>query len=139
MALRRLGIFAGTGSPERGMIDLAPMLDVVFILLIFFIATASFVADTGVEVERPQAASAVPTRGVRILVAIAADGGIWIDGQPTDAHRLHRRIEALRAQNPHGSLLIRADAHSSALALVRVLDAARAAGIDDAALSVRQE
>lgn len=121
------------------MIDLAPMLDVVFILLIFFIATASFVADTGVEIERPHAASAVPARGVRILIAIAADDGIWIDGQVTDAHRLHRRIEALRTQNPRGSLLIRADARSSAAALARVLDAARMAGIGDAALSVQRE
>ena len=137
--MRRLRIFGGTGAPAPGAIDLAPMLDVVFILLIFFIVTASFVADTGIQVERPVAATAETARSVRILVAVAADDRIWIDGHHTDAHRLRLRIEALRAENPHGTLVVQADAHSSAAAVARVLDAARAAGIADAALSVQRK
>lgn len=137
--MRRLRVFATASPPPQGAIDYTPLLDVVFILLIFFIVTASFVADSGIEVERPRAATAEAGRSAQLLVAISAGNRIWIAGQEVDVRRLRPRIEALRAEHPHAALLVQADARSSASALVRVLEAARAAGIADAALSVQRK
>ncbi len=137
--MRRLRVFATVSPPPQGAIDYTPMLDVVFILLIFFIVTASFVVDSGIEVERPLAATAETERSAQILVAISAGNRVWIAGQEVDAHRLRLRIEALRAENPHAALLVQADARSSAAVLARVLAAARTAGIADAALSVQRK
>ncbi len=137
--MRRLSVFTAARAPRQGMIDLAPMLDVVFILLIFFIATGSFVADTGIEVERPLVRTASVEQGVRIVVAVSAANGIWIEGREVGAHRLRLHLERLHAENPYGALLVEADARSSTRAVAEVLAAARAAGIADTALSVQRK
>lgn len=137
--MRRLSVFATTKPAEQGVVDLAPMLDLVFILLIFFIATGSFVAGSGIEVAPPDASTASMERSVRILVAVSAENRVWIGGEETDLHQLRRQLESLHAENPHGALLVQADARSSASTVARVLDAARLAGMADAALSVQRQ
>jgi len=114
---------------EESEVNLTPMLDVVFIMLIFFIVTASFVKESGIEVSRPQAATAEKKERANILVAISEDGEIWIDGRPVDVRALQANIERLHAENPQGSVVIQADEESKNGLLVQVMDAARQAGV----------
>jgi len=136
--MRRNRVFSREEHAAPGAIDLTPMLDVVFILLIFFIVTASFITDAGIEVDRPEAVSAQQTKSTRIVVAVSAGDQIWIAGRQADPRTVRREIERLRAENPRGGLVVQADARSSAKAVAAVLDAARAAGIEDVSLSTRR-
>ncbi len=136
--MRRNRVFSREEHSASGAIDLTPMLDVVFILLIFFVVTASFIKDAGIEVDRPEAVTAEQKKSTRILVAVSADDQVWIAGRQSDPRTVRREIERLRAENPRGGLVVQADARSSAKAVAAVLDAARAAGIEDVSLSTRR-
>ncbi|MFC3678972.1 ExbD/TolR family protein [Bacterioplanoides pacificum] len=120
---------------EDGEIDITPMLDVVFIMLIFFIVTASFVKETGIEVNRPDASTAQSKPRANILIAINDIGEIWIDKRRIDESQVRANIERLRAENPQGSVVIQADEEAKTAKLVAVMDAARAAGVYDVSLS----
>ena len=137
--MRRNRVFSREEHSAPGAIDLTPMLDVVFIMLIFFIVTASFIRDAGIEVERPEAVTAEQKNSTRILVAVSASDQIWVAGRRADPRTVRREIERLRAENPRSGLVVQADARSSAKAVAAVLDAARAAGIEDVSLSTRRK
>lgn len=117
-------------------IDLTPMLDVVFIMLIFFIVTATFIREPGIDVDRTVATTGAGQTPA-ILVAIAQDDSIWVDQQKVDADNLRLHILRLRTENPHGGLVIQADGQASMETLSKVADTARAAGIDDLSVSTR--
>jgi len=115
---------------EESSIDLTPMLDVVFIMLIFFIVTASFVKEAGIDVNRPDApVTESKPEDANILVAIHASDELWIDRRLIDPRALRANIERLHAENPKGSVVIMADPKSSNKMLVTVMDAARQAGV----------
>jgi biopolymer transport protein ExbD len=114
---------------EEATIDLTPMLDVVFIMLIFFIVTASFVKESGIEVNRPDAPTAVKQEKANILVAISANNEIYIDRRRVDQRSVRANIERLHAENPQGSVIIQADEESNTKTLIGVMDSARAAGV----------
>jgi biopolymer transport protein ExbD len=114
---------------EESEVNLTPMLDVVFIMLIFFIVTASFVKEAGIDVNRPDAATAEKKERGNILVAITDSGQIWIDKRQVDPRALRANIERLHAENPQGAVVIQADKNSKNGALVSVMDAARLAGV----------
>jgi len=120
---------------EEEEVNLTPMLDVVFILLIFFIVTASFVKESGIDINRPDAATAVRKERGNILVAITPSGQIWIDRRQVDVRSVRANIERLHAENPQGSAVIQADEKSQNGLLVRVMDAARLAGVKNVALA----
>ncbi len=120
---------------EQSEVNLTPMLDVVFIMLIFFIVTASFVKEAGIEVTRPPAATAVRQERGNIMVAITANDQIWIDRRPVDPRFVRANIERLHAENPQGSVVIQADKDSKNGLLVQVMDAARLAGIKSVSLA----
>ncbi len=122
---------------EEEDINVTPMLDVVFIMLIFFIVTASFTKETGIDVNRPSASTAEVKEQGNILVAITSDGEIWIDKRRVDPRALQANIERLHAENPKGSVVIQADTDSKNGLLVSVMDAARAAGIDNISLAAQ--
>lgn len=122
---------------EEEDINVTPMLDVVFIMLIFFIVTASFTKETGIDVNRPSASTAEVKEQGNILVAITSDGEIWIDKRRVDPRALQANIERLHAENPKGSVVIQADTDSKNGLLVAVMDAARAAGIDNISLAAQ--
>lgn len=124
-----------TDDEEESEVNLTPMLDVVFIMLIFFIVTASFVKESGIDVSRPPAATAEKKERGNILVAISADNEIWIDRRQVDPRALRANIERLHAENPQGSVVIQADEESKHGLLVRVMDAARLAGVSNVALA----
>jgi biopolymer transport protein ExbD len=116
-------------------INLTPMLDVTFIMLIFFIVTASFVKEAGIDVSRPPAATAERKERGNILVAITEKDQIWIDRRQVDPRALRANIERLHAENPQGSVVIQADKNSKNGLLVQVMDAARLAGVPNVSLA----
>ena len=116
-------------------VNLTPMLDVVFIMLIFFIVTASFVKEAGIDVNRPSAATAERKEKGNILVAISADNQIWIDRRQVDPRALRANIERMHAENPLGAVLIVADKESKHKLLVQVMDAARRAGVKEVSIA----
>jgi biopolymer transport protein ExbD len=122
-------------TAETAEIDLTPMLDVTFIMLIFFIVTASFVKESGIDVNRPDAATAEKKERANILVAISESGQIWIDKRHVDPRALRANIERLHAENPQGAVVIQADEESKNRLLVQVMDAARLAGVENVSLA----
>ena len=120
---------------ESEEINLTPMLDVVFIMLIFFIVTATFIKEAGIQVDRPATTTADKQEDAAILIAISESNEIWIDRQERDPRAVRGIIERLHAENPKGSIVIQADAESSNEMLVVVMDAARAAGVANVAIS----
>ena len=108
---------------------MTPMLDVVFIMLIFFVVTASFVKESGIDVDRPRADTAEPKEHANILIAITESGEVWIQKRPIDVRAVRANIERLLAENPQGSVVIQADRSSKNGLLVDVMDQARLAGV----------
>ncbi len=120
---------------EESEVNLTPMLDVVFIMLIFFIVTASFVKEAGIDITRPPAATAERKEKGNILVAITSKNQIWVDRRQVDPRALRANIERLHAENPHGTVVIQADEESKNKLLVLVMDAARLAGVKSVSLA----
>ncbi|HEY9036740.1 MAG TPA: biopolymer transporter ExbD [Pseudomonadales bacterium] len=116
-------------------IDLTPMLDVVFIMLIFFIVTASFIKEAGIEVNRPEASTQTKKDNVNILIAISPTNEIWIDRVRVDVRAVRSVIERMHAENPKGAVVIQADNESNAETFAAVIDASRAAGVYDVSLA----
>lgn len=127
-----------SAEEDVGAIDLTPMLDVVFIMLIFFIVTATFIKEPGVEVERPDAITA-GVKNAKILVAIDGDDKVWIDKNEIDKQFVKNQIELLLAENPKSPLIIQADADSSIKVLNEVAQVARELGIVDVSIAASKE
>jgi biopolymer transport protein ExbD len=125
-------------ADEETEINITPMLDVVFIMLIFFIVTASFIKESGIEVDRPSAATAVVKEKGNILVAITAGGEIWIDRRQVDPRAVRANIERLHAENPQGSVVIQADKNSTTEMLISVMDSARLAGVYNVSIAAQE-
>ena len=124
-------------TEEDTQIDLTPMLDVVFIMLIFFIVTATFVRESGVEFSRPVAASATQQNTARIIVGIDANNNIWIDRQRVALEAVRLKVERLRGENPQSGAVIQADVSANTGILVKVMDQIQLAGVENVAVSAR--
>ena len=124
---------------EETEVNLTPMLDVTVIMLIFFIVTASFVKEAGVDVNRQQASTAEPKESANLFIAITDSGQIWMDKRIIDARAVRANIERLHAENPQGAVVIQADKDSKNGLLVQVLDAAKAAGVENVSLAADPE
>ena len=126
----------GMGAEEEdNEINLTPMLDVVFIMLIFFIVTASFIKEAGIDVERPEAPTGERQDDASILIAISGNDEIWIDRKEQDPRGVRSTIERLHAENPKGSIVIQADEESTNEILVLVMEAAKQAGVANVAIA----
>ncbi len=118
------------GKEEENEINLTPMLDVVFIMLIFFIVTASFVKEAGLDVNRPDAPiTESKPEDANILISINANDEIWIDRRLIDPRAVRANIERLHAENPNGSVVIQPNKKSTNKMLVTIMDASRLAGV----------
>ncbi len=126
-------------SEDEADIDITPMLDVVFIMLIFFIVTSTFIKESGIDVNRPQAATAVKKAKANILIAINADNEIWIDRRQVDIRSVRPNIERLHAENPQGSVVIQADKESKTETLIQVMDASRSAGVYNVSIAAQEQ
>ena len=123
---------------EETGIDLTPMLDVVFIMLIFFIVTTSFVKESGIDVSRPGAATAEKKEKASILVAIDKNDGVWIDKRKIDIRSVRANIERLHAESPEGTVVVQADEGSKTGILVKVMDQIRMAGVSNISVAATQ-
>ena len=123
--MRRLAKHKEEGGAE---IDLTPMLDVVFIMLIFFIVVASFLKEAGLEVNRPDDSKSDPSDATSILVNIHADNQIWMENRRVDARAVRANIQRLLASDPDHAVTIKVEKGARANAVVDVADAAREAG-----------
>ena len=124
-----------TRQEEEKVADLTPMLDVVFIMLIFFIVTATFIKETGVEVNRPDTKTAELKQTVSLLVGVAPDSAIWIDKKKVDIRNVRPIMERLHAENPKGGLVIQADGKSKVDKVLVIMEAARNIGITQVAIA----
>jgi len=113
---------------EESQIDLTPMLDVVFIMLIFFIVTSTFVKEAGVDVTRPEAETSAPTDASSIQIGITSNNQIWIDKRQVDKRAVRANVEKGLAESPGAAVIIVADALSNTETLIEVMDQARMAG-----------
>ncbi len=126
------------GGDDESQVDLTPLIDVVFIMLIFFIVTATFIKETGIDVNKPEAPTSTHQKKANILIAIDARDNIWIDRRKIDIRPLIPNIKRLRSENPQGSVVIQADEESRNKTLVEVMDRARQAGEYNIALAANK-
>lgn len=122
-------------AEEDNELNLTPMLDVVFILLIFFIVTTSFVKETGIDVNRPSATTAEKKSQGNIFIAINANGDIWIDNREIDIRAVRANIQVLKASYPQSSVIIQSDQDASTGKLVKVMDQVRLAGVQNISIA----
>lgn len=116
-------------------LDMTPMLDIVFIMLIFFIVTTSFVKESGITVNSPAAQTASRQENANIFIAITAQGEVWIDRRPVDPRSVRAIVARLHADNPEGSVIIQSDEEASTRMLVDVMDQVRLAGVRGIAIA----
>lgn len=126
---------AGSGAG----LNVTPLIDMVFILLIFFAVNSSFVKETGVEVDRPIAQTAERQDQAGILIAVTKNGEVWIEQQQIDLRAVRGHVERLHAESPEASALILADKRSETGIVMQVLDQARLAGIARVAVAATEE
>jgi len=126
---------AAAAESEESGIDLAPMLDFVLNLLIFFIITTSFVKEAGINITRPQALTAEHKESGNILVAIRPNGDIWMDKQRVDLRDVRNLIERLHIERPDDTVVIIADKESRTGMLTKVMDEVKLGGIGDVSIA----
>lgn len=122
---------------EDASIDMTPMLDIVFIMLIFFIVTTVFVKEAGIEVNKPESEQAVMFKNANIFIAITERGEVWLDKRQIDPDSVRANVERLLAEQPTDVVFIQADTKAKHGVVVEVMDQVKAAGIDKVAVATR--
>ncbi len=128
----------GRGEAES-QVNLTPLIDMVFILLIFFLVTASFVKEAGIEVNRPVAQTTQTKERGTIHIALSARGEIWMERRRIDVRAVRANVERMLADNPEADVVVLADTAAQTGLLVQVMDQARLAGVSTIAVAARQE
>lgn len=119
--------------------NITPLIDMVFILLIFFAVNASFVKEAGVEIERPSANTAVTQERANIMIAVTENSEVWVDRQRVDRRSVRGHVERLHAENPEGAVVILADDASRTGLVIEVLDQVRLAGVENVAVAASSD
>ncbi len=125
-------------AEEDTAIDMTPMLDIVFIMLIFFIVTATFVKESGIDVTRPDAETAAKQSRVGILIAINEHNEVWINRREVDLAAVRANVEKLHAENPQGGAVIQADKQAQTGILVEIMDQVRLAGVGSISIAAEE-
>jgi biopolymer transport protein ExbD len=127
-------------AEEQSDIDLTPMLDVVFIMLIFFIVTASFVKESGIDVNRPPTTDQPPpdSENKNIVFKVTKTGDILLEGRRIDVRSVRANVERIHAENPSAKVIINADPKAKTHLFVEISDQAREAGVYDVSLSTEK-
>ncbi|RFF30303.1 ExbD/TolR family protein [Wenzhouxiangella sediminis] len=126
-------------TKDEPEINITPMLDIVFIMLIFFIVTTSFIRETGVEVNKPTALTAEPRPQGNVLIAIRENDEIWMNKQQVEIHQVRPEVERAKAENPESAVVLIADRGARTGMLVEVMDQVQAAGINRISISAEPE
>ncbi|MFV0348915.1 MAG: ExbD/TolR family protein [Halodesulfovibrio sp.] len=127
----------GERSETLNDIDLTPMIDMVFILLIFFIVSTSFIRESGVVVERP-AAQTAENQNAQVVIGIDAENTLWLEGNSVDIRALSPRVQQLLAEKSDLGIIVAADVLTNAGVLVEVLDLCRQAGVSNVSVATRK-
>ena len=122
---------------EDATIDMTPMLDIVFIMLIFFIVTTVFVKEAGVEVNKPDASLAVLKKNANVFIAITEDGSVWLDKREVAVDAVRANLEKLLTEQPTDYVFIQADIKAKHGIVVKVMDQIKAAGVDRISVAAR--
>ncbi len=136
MARKRYTIGGSSGDDE---INVTPLMDIVFIMLIFFIVTSTFVKEPGAEINRPEAVTAKERKFASILVAIDAENKIWIDKDQVELDAVRSAVEQLKQENPKGTAVVQVDRRAESRYLVEVVNQIRNAGVSDIAVSTEDK
>jgi len=120
-------------------VNMTPLIDMVFILLIFFIVTSTFAKESGVDVSRPSAKTAVKKELANILISITPNGEVWIDKRHVDRRAVRANVERLHAENPEGAVIILADKDAKTGLLIEVMDQARLAGVANVSIAAERK
>ena len=123
---------------EETEINITPMLDIVFIMLIFFIVTTSFIKETGVEVNKPEATTAIPKPRGNIMIAITASDQIWMDKRPVQLGQIRAMVESALAENPEGTVIVITDKEASTGVLIDLMDQVRLGGVANIAVAAKE-
>jgi biopolymer transport protein ExbD len=122
---------------EESQIDLTPMLDVVFIMLIFFIVTATFIDETTIAVQRPPTTDQPPSlENKNIVFSVSSSGDISLAGRRIDIRSIRANVVRLRAENPEAKVIVSIDSKAKSEVYIRISDQAREAGIYDISLAI---
>ena len=135
-------ITVGRKRRHRGSeatVNMAPLVDLIFLLLIFFIVTTSFVRETGIEVNRPTASTAVAKQKGNILIAINEEGRIFFDKKEIDVRAVRAHVERALAENPEAGVVIVADRASQTGVVIKVMDQCRLSGAENVAIAAATE
>jgi len=125
------------GTEEDASIDMTPMLDVTFIMLIFFIVTTSFVKEAGLDVQRPEAATGDEKKS-NIMIAVSPTGQIWAQKRQITLDAVRPYVEGVKAESPESSVIILADEDSPAGVVIQVMDQTRLAGITNISVATEK-
>jgi len=126
------------GGSDRVDVNLSPLIDMVFLLLIFFVVTTSFVKESGIDVQRSTAATAeVKERGT-IMIGVSAEGEVYLEGKRVDVRSVRGLVERALAEDPEAGVVIVADARSATGEVVKVMDQCRLAGAENVSLAARR-
>ena len=123
---------------EEADINITPMLDIVFIMLIFFIVTTSFTKETGATIIRPEAAQAVALQNGIILIGVKPNDDIWMAKRQIELREVRQMVERARSENPEGSVVIVADKGSRIGTLAQIMDQVKMAGVQGVAISAEK-
>jgi biopolymer transport protein ExbD len=123
---------------DEAEINITPMLDIVFIMLIFFIVTTSFTKETGATIIKPQAEQAIALKTGTILIGIKPNDDIWMAKRQIELREVRQMVERAKAENPEGSVVIIADRGSRIGTVTEVMDQVRLAGVEGIAISAEK-
>lgn len=128
-------------SRKRGEValNMSPLIDMIFILLIFFVLTTSFVKESGVDIERPVAKTAQQKTSTNLVIGVTSDNIVYIEGRPIDVRSVQSYMERFLMENPTGSVVIAADKKSQSGVVIQVLDACRLAGVKNLSMAAKSE
>mgnify|MGYP000663419154 FL=1 len=125
-------------SENDSEIDMTPMLDIVFIMLIFFIVSSNFIREAGVEINRPAASTSEQKENAGIMIAITPDDQIWLDQKQIDIRMIRPTLEKLKVEQPNIGILIQSDQDAKTGTLIKVMDQVKLAGIEQIAVATKK-
>ncbi|ABO24341.1 biopolymer transporter ExbD [Shewanella loihica] len=124
---------------EEAQIDMTPMLDIVFIMLIFFIVTTSFIKPSGLDYNKPEASQATTQKSANIFIGVSKTGVIKMENRQVDIERVTANVERMLAESPEAAVLIEADKEAEHGIVVKVMDNVKKAGINKISVSAGKD
>ena len=127
------------GGAGRVDINMGPLIDMVFLLLIFFVVTTSFVKESGIEVSRSTASTAEVKEQASIMIGVSSEGEVWMEGKKVDVRSVRGLVERALAEDPEAGVIVVADQASETGQVVKVMDQCRLAGAGNVSLAAKRE